>query len=405
MRTDHHCARYPAQLRRLTPKGEHYFFGYYDVPAFSHDEMYHLYHHVAFADRLPNPGDKAELGILDLHRGEHRKLAETDAWNFQQGAMLQFHPREASCVLFNERRRDDFGSVVLDVESGARVHLPRPIACVDPKGCYALSINFSRLASFRPGYGYQGVPDPFNDILAPQADGVYRMVLSSGASELILSLSDLWSFCSEGSRELLPSPDCDDRELREPQKVLINHITYNSNGTRFILLLRFKSCRGWKTAAVTVSAQGDDLHLLSPFAYASHYSWLDDRYVVLHADVPHLSSCGPQLYLLEDLSDSVRVVDSTFFKEDGHCNFSPDGQHLLYDSYPFTDRLRHLYLYSLKHRTGGELGAFESNFDEIWDGRCDLHARWSPGGRQISLDSSHEGYRAIYHLPVLPTQW
>lgn len=53
----------PAPVRRLSPGHGHYFFGYYDIPA-ADAAGRHLAHRVAFRDRLPAPGDTAQLGWL-----------------------------------------------------------------------------------------------------------------------------------------------------------------------------------------------------------------------------------------------------------------------------------------------------------------------------------------------------
>ena len=74
----------------LTPDdGYHYFFGYYDLPATDLSGR-HLCHRVSFMDRLPTAEDLAEIGYLE--DGRFVKIGETSAWNFQQGAMLQYHP-------------------------------------------------------------------------------------------------------------------------------------------------------------------------------------------------------------------------------------------------------------------------------------------------------------------------
>jgi putative transposase len=34
------------------------------------------------------------------------------------------------------------------------------------------------------------------------------------------------------------------------------------------------------------------------------------------------------------------------------------------------------------------------------ENRCDLHPRWSPDGRQVCIDSAHEGERQMYIVDV-----
>ncbi|MBE6590023.1 MAG: hypothetical protein E7643_07570, partial [Ruminococcaceae bacterium] len=74
----------------ITPDdGAHYFFAYYDMRA-TGVRGRHLCHRVQFDDHLPTENDICEVGYLE--DGVFYKIGETTAWNFQQGAMLQYHP-------------------------------------------------------------------------------------------------------------------------------------------------------------------------------------------------------------------------------------------------------------------------------------------------------------------------
>jgi Tol biopolymer transport system component len=94
------------------------------------------------------------------------------------------------------------------------------------------------------------------------------------------------------------------------------------------------------------------------------------------------------------------MIDTTFFLRDGHCSYSPDRQHMLYDSYPDADGYRHLYVYSLKNKRGVTLGSYYSLPDIEGDIRCDLHPRWNRAGTHISFDSIHEGKRHVYAMDL-----
>lgn len=379
---------------RLSDEAGHYFYGYYDNPAFSGDDRYHLCHRVSFCDRLPGPEDRAELGLFDLRDGSFRTFAETTAWNFQQGSMLQWHPlAPGKEAIFNIHTPDGFRGVVHDVGAGARRELDRPVANVDPTGRYALSVSFSRMFDFRPGYGYAGIPDPYAAEGHPQDDGIFLIDLATGRSELIVSLHQLWQFtgASFGFEE---------------RKLLINHITFNTDGSRFLCLVRYfplKPGGTWGTAIVTANRDGSGLFLLSDYAYASHYHWRDTEHVVFHSRGAEGSDEGNQLYVLKDLTHEVRSIDPSFFLEDGHCSYSPDRTTMLYDSYPDEEHYRHLYVYDLVKRRGKRLASYYSPPALSGDLRCDLHPRWSRSGRMISFDSAHEGRRHLYVVDLSET--
>lgn len=158
---------------RISEGEGHFFYGYYDNPAFSGNDRFHLAHRVAFCDRVQQSGDAAEIGVIDIDSRKFTKLGETTAWNFQQGSMLQWHlaaPNEE--VIFNTTVEGEHRGAVMHIRTGAVRYLDRPVANVDPAGNLALSINFGRLFDFRKGYGYADVADVYRDRLFPSDDGI-----------------------------------------------------------------------------------------------------------------------------------------------------------------------------------------------------------------------------------------
>jgi hypothetical protein len=371
-------------ITRLTDPDAHAFFGYYDVPAFSMDGRKHLCHRVGFMDRDPRVEDRAVLGTIDLATRAFTPVAETTAWNFQQGAMLQWHPTRPEAIIYNRRDGDRFVGVVRDLDRGAEQVLSRPVATVDPGGRFALSINFSRVLAFRKGYGYAGVSDPGADVTHPADDGVFRVDLATGESRLLLSYAEM--------RDLLPE--------MAAHKIVVNHITVNPDGSGYLMLVRDfrEGTIAWGTAFLTADLDGGAPRVLAGNHMVSHYHWRDPEHIVTFAG---LVRAQDRLYLVDARTGAWEMLDPDFFTFDGHCSYSPDRNWLLYDSYPFHDKHRHLYLYDLRRGQAFELAAFLD--DHPWsltDIRCDLHPRWDRTGRAISFDSTHEGFRAVYYVDV-----
>ncbi|MDO8542986.1 MAG: hypothetical protein Q7S40_21285 [Opitutaceae bacterium] len=388
--------RAEAAIERLTPGGTHFFFGYYDVPAMEAAGGRHLVHRVPFRDRLPTANDEAVLGTIDIEGGgTFRSFAKTSAWNFQQGAMLQWLGDGSGRVFYNEVAPEARGyrGVLHDIATNACTFTDRALANVSRDGRWGLAIDFDRMHDFRPGYGYALRDDPRAGVPHPPDDGIWLCELRTGRSRLVLSLGAL----HERVRALSP--------LME-RKLLVNHITFNPSATRFVFLLRnfpaagppVKGQSAWQTAVFTAARDGGEVRILVPPGYASHYHWRDDATIVFHSDGPQ----GRQLYEITDApTPRFTAVDPAFFKRDGHCSYSADGRWMLYDSYPDAARKQHLYVYDLKRRRGRELGAFASPPAAVTDVRCDLHPRWLPGGR-VSFDSTHEDYRGVYALNLRP---
>ncbi len=387
----------PPAAVRLSAAGVNTFFGYYDVPAVDAATGRHLAHRVAFRDRLPVAGDEAELGTFGPGGdGEFRPFARTRAWNFQQGAMLQWLGDGSGRVFYNDVQAAGPGyrGVLHDLATGRRTYTDRALANVSRDGRWGLAVDFDRLHDFRPGYGYAAQDDARATVAHPADDGIWVCDLRTGTSRLVLSLAAL----HERVRGMSP--------LME-QKLLVNHLTFNPSASRFVFLLRnfpapgpaVKGQSKWRTVVFTAARDGSDLRLIVPPGYASHYHWRDDATVVFHCDGPQ----GPQLYEITDApTPRLVAIEPAFFKRDGHCSYSADGRWMLYDSYPDAAKQQHLTVYDLQKRRGRELGAFAALPVAITDVRCDLHPRWLPDGR-ISFDSTHEGYRAIYVID--PRAW
>jgi hypothetical protein len=386
-------------VRRISPLGAQYFFGYYDLPACDAAGR-HLGHKVEFRDRLPTAQDQAVLGWMPLPQsggagaagggGGFHEFAATRAWNFQQGSMLQWVPARADTCLYNVFENGCFGSCLHNVRTGERRPLPLPVANVAADGTKALAINMARVYDLRPGYGYEEAPDPYAGEAAPRRDGVFLLDLATGSHHLILALAELADFLAGRGVALAG------------EKLAINHITWNPSGSRFVFLLRTfpQPGRGWRTFLLTADAAGGTLRYHPTWDYASHYHWRDDGHVLFY------TKTGPadqdmHLALIDDAGGAVQVLDAAYFRYDGHCSYSPDRHWLLYDSYPGgpPDHARSLELYDLDGHRGVTLGRVRSQptRDRVAiETRCDLHPRWTPDGLAATFDSIHQGYRGVY---------
>ena len=257
-----------APIERLTREPGHWFYGYYDVQPFSADNEYHLIHRVDFENRMTRAHDTATVGMIRLRDNFFEPLDDTLAWNFQQGSLLRWTPWAPNDeVMYNTVSYFKLVTKILNVKTGEARLWERPTATVADNGSVALSVNFPRIYGFRAGYGYACLPDDFADQKTPADDGVWRIEPATGKSELVLSLQQ----CFE-----LAAPYMTEEE--RSWKYLINHITLNPSGTRFVALMRGKPERlggGWRTFTITANTDGSDAFLMMK-SVASHYHWKND---------------------------------------------------------------------------------------------------------------------------------
>ena len=368
------------EIRRLSPNdGFHYYFGYYDNPAFSAGDQKHLCNKVNFWDRFPVKDDVCELGSIDVKTGAWEKLAETTAFNFQHGCMLQWNPRNpGEEIIYNTRDGNEYRAVIHSIKTGKIRALPRETANVSRDGKWALAISMKRLMHFRPVCGYAGIKDPWHDIPQPKEDGIWVINTETGTEKLILNYEEM-------GRLFSVAPD---------KNLVINHITFNPDGTRLLFLVRTFSApqKDWLTGLGTIDRDGKNFFMLSPMSYASHYSWLDNEHLLVWAAISGITG----MFIMKDKTNESVLLDPEFFKKDIHCIYSPDRKYIMGDSSPDSDGNRQIYLYNTETRRGTLLLSVKSDPTAHGDIRCDLHNRWSGNGRMVSFDSTHEGFRGLY---------
>lgn len=386
-----HLGKKSASVIRISPGDAHYFFGYYDLQPYNADESLYLTHKTTFRNRLQGKHDIAEIGFINMKNGKYERLDITRAWNFQQGAMLQWNPKSPDKeIIYNDFIDGQFCGVVMDINNGKKRYLDRPVANVSKDGKYAVSINMSRLYDFRPGYGYAATPDPCYYKNHSKDDGVFLIDMESGKSKLILSLDEIWNFSG--------------KFFKKDEKIIINHITFNPDGSRFLVLVRNFPEQGKRhdTALITANKNGEDLYLLSDYGVQSHYWWMNEKELLIYSDGKELdcSRGWANNYVLKDKTHEGYVQADGFFEIDNHMSFSPDQTLMITDSYPDENRNQTIMLYNPQKNLCVDLGSFHSMDSVCIDVRCDIHPRWNRNSKGITFDSTHEGFRGIYKMDL-----
>ncbi len=375
-------------IRAITHGPKSHWFGYYDKFQFDPSGRYVLGMEVDFDDRPPTPEDVIRLGMVDLEAGDTwTEFAQTTAWCWQQGCMLQWLPGSATKVVYNARQDGRYVAVIRDVFSGEWRTLPRPIYTVSPDGKLALSVNFARIGATRPGYGYYGIADAWAAELHPGGDGLHVMDLESGESRLLFSLDQIAAFGE------VP---------QETGKHWFNHLLFNPDGSRFIFLHRWHvhptAKHRWHTRMLTAAPDGSGLHVVADHQMVSHFIWRNPREVLAWSREP---DTGDRFYLYTDQTDHLEVVGEGILTRDGHCTYSPDGKWVLTDSYPDKNRMQTQMLFRPSDSKLIVLGKFYLAPQQTGEIRCDLHARWSRDGKYICIDSMHLGnQRQMYLLDL-----
>ena len=375
--------------RILGIEGKSNWFGYYDKLQFDPSNRYVLSMQVDFDNRAPKPEDTIRLGMFDLQDNDKWiEFGETTAWCWQQGCMLQWIPGSNNEVIYNARQDGKFVSIVQNVFTDEKRVLPKPIYAVSPNGKEAVGLDFSRVNSTRPGYGYCGIQYDWEGRECPHNDGIYRIGLQTGMNRLIVALKEAAAIQHKDSMD-------------GGGRHWFNHLLYNPDGSRFIFLHRWyrnpEGKGGWSTRMLTCDRNGGNIHVVADHNMVSHFIWRDPKHILAWSKQPEI---GDRFWLYTDQSDEKEIIGDGVFKTDGHCTYSPDGQWILADTYPNKERLQNLKLYRPSDGKVVQIGKFYLPPELKGQMRTDLHPGWSRDGKYICIDSAHTGHRQMILLDV-----
>lgn len=227
------------EVGQLTRGPMHHFFGYIGqartIP-WNGDGRFVVALRAAFQDRMPKPGEAAEVVLIDTTRGNQVEVVEQSrGWNPQQGTMFYWNPETPRTQLFfNDRdpQTQKIFTVLFDVAARKRVREYRfadtPVANsgVAQNGGRFLAINYGRLARLRPVTGYPAAHDFTGDVLHPPDDGIHVVDVARGTRRLLVSYKQLADLIRPAR------PDVDRKAL------FINHTLWSRDDSHIYFYVR-----------------------------------------------------------------------------------------------------------------------------------------------------------------------
>ena len=383
-------ARYLPVTRVSDPgtSSQHIYTGFffYQCLQFDTTGRYLLGMKVYIQNRLVNPTDRADIGYIDLKdRNKWTKIGETTAWNWQQGARLQWRPRSDE-IVWNNRSDDGQRYIcsVFNFRTGKSRTLPRPIYDLSPDGATALTHDFERMK--HRGTDYVGIDDAFKDQYAPPATGIWKMNMDTGHAELIMSLERMAGIAYPNGH---PPAGC----------LYFFREGWNPSATRFIAFVKDPDNGFFKGFSMT--PDGTDIRYL--YSDPSHHSWQDDEHILdfgKHTPPGGGSPVGGYFVFKDDGTGEARELLWTT-NYDGHNSYvpGPGGDWILSDTYDIGG-YQYLFLYHRQTKLFVPLAKLRNHAPEGIH-RVDLHPRVSRDGRMISIDSSSEDLgRQMYIMDI-----
>lgn len=407
-----------------SPAEKSFFFGYYNYSPMNRDGNKLLAHKASFEGRMPNADDTVEIGYFDLeNNNKWNVLGRSNAFNWQQGAMLQWlGPDFNSQVIFNDVENDRFVSRIVNIHTNEIRTIQHAVYGLSPNGEFSISLNFERCYWTR-AYSYAPIVDQSWNKRIPEEDGIVKINLDTGQKESIVKIKNFLKM--QGIE--------DDGNTSH----WFEHIMLNPDGTRFAFYHRYGSDDAYLTSLYTADINGGSIwkHPMQEEVRFSHLGWRDKDHYVLFSnpktkaikwigsnkksyaknfirwcyrrtlkpfikEKPFSKVVKNSHYALtRDRDRVIEKINFDMLSRDGHPSFTRDGKYMLSDTYQDGDNYRHLLLCDMVMKRCKKLGSFFSTYNNCgW--RADLHPRFSPDERYVIVDSTHNGYHQIIVLKM-----
>ncbi len=358
-------------------------FGYYDKSPWSHDGKKMLYLRVPSAHKNADSCEKSEVIVKDLVHDSETVIATTSSWNVQQGCMLQWLGNNDTEIIYNDFRENRLCSVILNIADRSERIINYPVYSVSRNGKFVLTLDFLRLHTLRPGYGYCNLVDKTADKMLPTGACIYYVNLKSNESSPIITYEQLASL----------------RHLNTMDGAYhkVNHIMLNPNGDRFIFMHRWLQNGVKHDRLLSANVDGSNIRILLDYDMVSHCNWKNNREIIAFANY---KGTGYHYYTFYDAEDINCKNINKMPDVDGHPSYSPDGRYVLTDTYPSFKRKQMLYIYDTKTEECKIVASIYANLNYINETRCDLHPRWKYDGTEICFDGAQQKSRQVYTLNV-----
>jgi len=402
-----------------TPAGSNCFIGFHDIVPWSPDGTRIAIHRAAPSYfELSDCEKPIEICIWRPEKGAIEAVDTTSAWNFQQGARLQWFPGKADTLVFNTIENGIAVAVIRNVASGERSTLPAPIYAFSPDGKVSIAPNFSTLAHRWRAYGYPGLA-AIPLIENQDADGLWQLEIETGKHSLFISTKRAAEFEAANA---------------DSQGHFLCHPSISPDGSRVVFLHRFFSSDGGLfTRMIATDRQAKNLVLLAQ-EKVSHFDWIDNDTILVWArfsggGLAQIRSRGvlsapwlkPLLRLVRSFTGrwKKRLLNEAYYKipidnpgskarygwplldADGHPMIARSHRWIVTDTYSDGSGRLPVILYHPDNNVRVDVRTFSHHpRSEDSDVKCDLHPRWSRSEKLVAVDTCEAGYRQVRVLDV-----
>lgn len=360
------------QLFSYGQKKTNTFFGYYDISPFN-DRNEFVYIEVGNKSKVA----KIIIGSIDKKK---KVIATTNAWNWQQGARLRWLPGSNDVIAFNDFINGKFVCRFLNIDTLEETVLQVPLYDISANSEYAATIDFSRLGSMRPGYGYNNIEYNKDENILNK--GIDILNLNNGTLFRSITFSEIG--CLLGL------------DLNNYRSWYINHLMFSPSG-RKMLFFFLKEERDTTSATLLVyNFESNMVSIVENEYKVSHYNWIDDDsivYTACYVDKTGVNVCRYFNYNIKVQERNIYCDD--LLAEDGHPSIVKQDI-IITDTYPDKDSYQKIFIVDIKQENKVLFGCVYDRKSNILEKRTDLHPRLSPDRKYVSFDANTSGYRKFY---------
>lgn len=353
------------KVTEFSNPGCHTFFGYYDVSPFQGDK-------IVYVERGKDC-DVCKVVLNDIHNTSKQYIADSRAWNWQQGIRLRWFPQSEYVISFNDYIDGKYINRIINIKTKEEKRLNWPLYDISNDGKLGISLDFERLGVMRPGYGYTCEPYEAGDLWE---DGI--LIIDIEKNQLIKTVT---------YKELSDNI----KKVDDVNHSYLNHLSFSPDGTKFLFFWIDES-HGFHQASLGVyDIMSGELIPLETEGKVSHYVW-DGNDEIICTVLDRKFVC--QYCRFNIAERSKKQICPNSLRVDGHPSIYAKNV-LLTDTYPDTRGFQHIYIVSENEDTKNEVIKIYSIPTANLEKRTDLHPRLSADKKYVCFDSSHNSLRKM----------
>lgn len=374
----------------ITPPNSHCMTTFFDVEPISPSGKYICVTKVPFINRIPVPGDWAQVCIIDLEKDTIKAIYNTKGWGAQLGANVQWIDDDT--IVCNDEISGKGVGIKVNIHSCEATILNGPIYGLTPCKNFSFSGDLSLINAMIPGYG---IPESMinkkrQKIESSKDEGIWKTNLIDGRTELFMSINDILNSLPEDS----PFKNA---------KTYIFNVKVNSKGDKLFVVMFAKSVPyriGRTLQLVTIDLKTKAVNLsLSEEIWGKgghHPNWMrntDD--IVMNLK---LGTKKMKFVKFPSSGGDIGIVAPGVLGG-GHPSISLDGRFLLTDSYTsegFMDAEGKVPIRLIDLETNSEIELCRVYTNKL-EGprRVDPHPVWSFNDNYIVFNAVIGGARQV----------